>query len=89
LRVFKQKRPEMAAWDRWFHWDNTLVYTAVMVMDWMAARQFQVIQHPPYSMDLAPANFLLFLKVKRELACLTSPRRPSRRSGGKVSGLCQ
>jgi histone-lysine N-methyltransferase SETMAR len=34
----------------------------------MAARQFQIIDHPPYSPDLAPADFFLFLSVKRELA---------------------
>jgi histone-lysine N-methyltransferase SETMAR len=37
----------------------------------MAARQFKVIEHPPYSPDLAPADFFLFPKVKRELAGLT------------------
>jgi hypothetical protein len=42
-----------------------------MVMDWMAAKQFKVIEHPPYSPDLALANFFLFPKVKRELAGLT------------------
>jgi hypothetical protein len=42
-----------------------------MVKDWMAARQFKVIEHLPYSPDLAPADFFLFPKVKRELAGLT------------------
>jgi predicted acetyltransferase len=37
----------------------------------MAARQFMVIEHHPYSPDLAPANFFLFPKVKRELVGLT------------------
>ncbi len=48
LKIFKQKRLDMAA------------------RDW----QFQVIKHPPYSPDLAPADFL-FPKVKRKLAGLT------------------
>jgi hypothetical protein len=30
-----------------------------------------VISHPPYSPDLAPADFFLFPKVKGELAFLT------------------
>jgi hypothetical protein len=42
-----------------------------MVADWMAARQFQVIEHPPYSPDLTPADFFLFPKVMRKLAGLT------------------
>jgi histone-lysine N-methyltransferase SETMAR len=59
LKVFMQKRPEMEAGDWWFHWDNALVHTVTVVKDWMAARQFQVIQHLPYSLDLAPTYFFL------------------------------
>jgi hypothetical protein len=47
------------------------VHTAAMVTDWMAARQFKVIEHQSYPLGLAPANFFLFPKVKRELASLT------------------
>jgi hypothetical protein len=61
----------MAAGDWWIHWDNAPVHTDATVKDWMAARQFKVIEHPPYSPDLAPADFFLFPKVKRELAGLT------------------
>jgi histone-lysine N-methyltransferase SETMAR len=57
LKVFRQKRPEIAAGDWWFHWDNAPVHTAAMVKDWMAARQFKVIEHPPNSPDLAPPPF--------------------------------
>ncbi len=71
LKVFRQKRPEMAARDWWFHWDNAPVHTAAIVKDWMAARQLKVIEHPPYSPDLAPSDFFLLPKVKRELAGLT------------------
>jgi histone-lysine N-methyltransferase SETMAR len=71
LKVFKQKRPEMAAGDWWFHWGKVPVHTAAMVTDWMAAKQFPVIEHPSYLPDLAPADFFLFPKVKRELAGLT------------------
>jgi hypothetical protein len=34
----------------------------------MAARHFQIIEHPPYLKDLALADFFLFPSVKRELA---------------------
>jgi hypothetical protein len=44
------------------------------VSDWIAAKQFQVIEHPPYSPDLVLAEFILFPKVKIELACLTLTR---------------
>jgi hypothetical protein len=42
-----------------------------MVTDWMAARHFQVTEHLSYSLDLAPADIFLILKVIRELASHT------------------
>jgi histone-lysine N-methyltransferase SETMAR len=68
LKALKEKRPTMTAGTWWFHWDNAPVYTAAVVTNWMAARQFQILDHPPYSPDLAPADFFLFPSVKRELA---------------------
>jgi histone-lysine N-methyltransferase SETMAR len=63
LKIFKQKRPKMAA--------SFTGHTATMVKNWMAARWFQLIKHLPYSPDLAPADFFLFPEVKRELSGLT------------------
>jgi hypothetical protein len=40
-------------------------------MDWMLARQIKLIEHPPYSPDLARTHYFLFPRVKRELAGLT------------------
>jgi hypothetical protein len=68
LAAFKKKRPNMAAGEWFFHWDNVLVHTAAIVKDWMAARDFRLIDHPPYSPDLAPADFFLFPTIKRQLA---------------------
>jgi hypothetical protein len=34
----------------------------------MAARDFRLIDHPPYWPDLAPADFFLFPTIKRQLA---------------------
>jgi histone-lysine N-methyltransferase SETMAR len=58
LAVFKKKRLNMVAGEWFFHWDNALVYTTAVVKDWMAAKDFRLIEHPPYSPDLAPADFL-------------------------------
>ena len=38
---------------------------------WFAANNVQRLEHPPYSPDLAPADFFLFRKVKEELAGLS------------------
>jgi hypothetical protein len=56
---------------RWvLHWDNAPVHTAGVVKNWLAAKKIQLLPHPPYSPDLAPADFLLFRRVKEELAGL-------------------
>ena len=68
LKIFRKKRPVMAQQEWFFHWDNAPVHTAAVVQDWIAARGVQMIRHPPYSPDLAPADFFLFPTVKKELA---------------------
>jgi hypothetical protein len=41
--------------------------------NWIAAKEIQLLPHPSYTPDLAPAEFFLFRKVKEQLAglCLT------------------
>jgi histone-lysine N-methyltransferase SETMAR len=74
LKVLRKKRPVMAEGEWFLHWDNAPVHTAATVTDWLAARHVKLIEHPPYSPDLAPADFFLFPKVKKELAGLTLMR---------------
>jgi hypothetical protein len=57
LATFKKKQPNMAAGEWFFHWDNAPVHTATVVKDWMAAKDFRLIDHPPYLLDLATADF--------------------------------
>jgi len=68
LKIYKQKRPKVASLEQFFHWDNAPVHTAAVLKDWMAVKQFQVIEHPLYSPDLAPADFFLFPEIKKQLA---------------------
>ena len=44
------------------------MHSAASVKNWLAARGIQMLEQPPYSPDLAPANFFLFPKLKKELA---------------------
>jgi hypothetical protein len=37
---------------------------ALSVREFLASKQITVLEHPPYSQDLAPNDFLLFLKIK-------------------------
>jgi hypothetical protein len=60
MKIFKKKRPIMAAGEWFLHGDNAPVHTAAIITDWLAARRIQMLQHPPYSLDLAPADFFVF-----------------------------
>ena len=62
-KKLKEKRPQMAAGDWFFHWDDAPVHTAAIFQDWLAAMEVQVLPHPPYSPD-----FFFFPKMKEELA---------------------
>ena len=53
------------------HWNNALVHITAVVKDWFAANTLQLLELPPYSSDLAPADFFLLWRVKEELACLS------------------
>ena len=53
------------------HWDNALVHIAAVVKDWFTTNGLQLLELPPYSPDLAPADFFLFRRVKEDLANLS------------------
>jgi hypothetical protein len=55
---------------------------------WMAANNIQLLQHPPYSSDLTPADFFLFRRVKEELAGIQlSPETIKKAWEGVVRGI--
>jgi histone-lysine N-methyltransferase SETMAR len=66
----RKKRPETTKGNWFFQWDNAPVHTAAVVKNWQAAKEIQLLPHPSYSPDLAPADFFLFRKVKEQLAGL-------------------
>ena len=53
------------------HWENAPVHTAKSVHDFLNKNNIQLLDNPPNSSDLAPADFFLFPKLKRELAGIT------------------
>ena len=44
------------------------MHSAASVKNWLAARGIQMLEQPPYLHNLAPADFFLFPKLKKELA---------------------
>ncbi|QQP54505.1 Uncharacterized protein FKW44_007355 [Caligus rogercresseyi] len=65
LNKFKEKRPEMAKRDWYFHLDNAPCHTANSTKEFLAKKGIKVIDHPPYSPDLAPADFFYFPVMKK------------------------
>lgn len=67
LKQLKKKRPAWEEGSWMFHWDNASVHTAAAVLEFLAARNVRMLEHAPYSPDLAPADFFYLPKVKEML----------------------
>lgn len=68
-RRLRLKRPELHKNGFIFHWDNAPVHTARKVMEFLDKKaNVEMLEHPPYSLDLAPADYFLFPRVKADLA---------------------
>ncbi|QQP36630.1 Uncharacterized protein FKW44_021788 [Caligus rogercresseyi] len=67
LKKFKEKRPEMANRDWYFHFDNVPCHTANSTKELLAKKGIKVIDHPPYSPTLPPADFFYFPVMKKML----------------------
>ena len=63
------RRKQRDEWQgEWFlHHDNTSSHTSLVVQQFLAEKSIPVITQPPYSPDLAPSDFWLFLTLKMGL----------------------
>jgi len=60
-----RKRPELWENQTWMlHHDNAPTDASLLIRSYLAKHQTSVVLLPPYSPDLAPANFFLFPKLK-------------------------
>jgi histone-lysine N-methyltransferase SETMAR len=51
-----------------FHQDNAPAHKSVLAMEKLRDLHYELLEHPPYSPDLAPSDFYLFPKFKLFLA---------------------
>ena len=64
----RRKRPEKWRRNSWFlHHDNAPAHRALSIREFLAKHNIPTVDHPPYSPDLAPADFFLFPKLKKSL----------------------
>ena len=68
LQRIRRVRPELHKPGSWMllH-DNAPAHSAILVRQFLAQHGVLVIDHPPYSPDLAPADFFLFPRLKNAL----------------------
>lgn len=61
LKRIRRVRPEYADSGKWYllH-DNAPAHASTLVTQYLAQRRVIIINHPPYSPDLAPADFFCF-----------------------------
>ncbi|GFY09863.1 putative mariner transposase [Trichonephila clavipes] len=62
-----------------FHQDSAPPHSALSVKRFLAKHSIPVLEHPPYSPDLAPWDFYLFPKVHEQMSRFggLSEERPS------------
>ena len=64
----RKKRPALWRDRNWIlHHDNVLAHRAFSIIEFLAKFQIPVLPQPPYSPDIAPADFYLFPKLKFSL----------------------
>jgi histone-lysine N-methyltransferase SETMAR len=64
----RRKRSDLWRAKNWIlHDDNAPCHRALLVREFLAKRNMLSLPHPPYSPDLALADFFLFPKMKMQL----------------------
>ena len=66
--AIKEKRPHMARNKVLFHQDNAPAHTSAIALAKLHELRFEILQHAPYSPDLAPSDYFLFPNLKKWLA---------------------
>ncbi|CAK1592430.1 unnamed protein product [Parnassius mnemosyne] len=65
--AFKEKRRGKLRAGVLFHQDNAPAHKAAVAMAAIQETGFELLEHPPYSPDLAPSDFYLFPRLKERL----------------------
>ena len=64
----RRRRPDMGKNASWIlHHYNAPAHNGLSVKRYLAKNNIPVMEHPPYSPDLAPCDFFLFAKIKSAL----------------------
>ena len=65
MAKIRRKRKELWVSNTWIlHHYNAPAHAALLVRQFLATKQVTILDHPPYSPDLAPCDYFLFPKLK-------------------------
>ena len=67
FQVIHERRPKTGLRGMFLHHDNASAHTAMRTVEFLQQSGVKLVDHPPYSPDLAPCDFELFPKVKEQL----------------------
>ena len=67
FQAVERLRPKSGIRGMKFHHDNAPAHTAGRTKEFLRQSGLEMIEHPPYSPDLAPCDFWLFPNLKRHL----------------------
>ena len=67
LEAWKIRHPRDGLRHLRLHHDNAHAHSAAITTDYLFEQGVRLLPHPPYSPDLAPADFFLFGTVKEKL----------------------
>lgn len=68
VRTINKQRPTYGCKNLKFHQDNAKPHVAKKVITFLEGHEFIIMDHPPYSPDLAPSDFWLFDFIKARLS---------------------
>jgi histone-lysine N-methyltransferase SETMAR len=64
----REKRPGLQKKKIIFHQDNAPTHRSILAMGKLRDLHYELLEHPPYSPDLAPSDFCLFPELKLFIA---------------------
>ncbi|PAA80943.1 hypothetical protein BOX15_Mlig017865g3 [Macrostomum lignano] len=67
ISAWCQRQPNTGTQGLQLHQDNTSTHTAWLTFAFLEQNGVKLLSHPPYSPDLAPCSFFLFLTVKQQI----------------------
>jgi histone-lysine N-methyltransferase SETMAR len=70
MKKFVRKDPVCKTKKVIFHQDNAPAHESVLAMGKLRDLHYELLEHPPFTPDLAPTDFCLFPKLKLFLAGL-------------------